>query len=182
MLFILFIQKFCHLPEKPFRKIFRCNILFNLSKDIFTFNQPCEQYFLRHQNSIFFFILPVILYLPGSFNRFCKSCLYRHLSNQFPEIFKSDMIGFRHCFYVVIAFNLFFKLCQPSRRFFHKLRLSFWRIHIILLLQHFQTVHKYISRTCNPFFEFLCSQILNKFIRIFIRFHPYDLSSNPCIS
>ena len=89
------------------------------------------------------------------------------------------MIIFRHCFYVIISFDLFVKLIQPLCCLTHKCSLSLRRIHIVFSLQNFQPEHKSIPCLADALLKCLCSQVLYKFIRIFIRIHTNHPRCNP---
>ena len=154
------------------------NILLDLCKYIFIRCHPCQQNLLWLSCTIF--LIQVLTPCRSrSFHRLCKSGLNCHSSDQFFQIFTADMISPCNCINVVIALYLFIKLCKLSRSFLHKVRSAFRRRHIIIPFQNFKTEHKSIPCLLNPFFKGFCTEIFNKFIWIFIRFHPNDLRRNP---
>ena len=169
-LFVLFKQKLRHLPVQIRCKILRRDIAADLREQFFMVDQPGQQDLLRLHMPVLFWN-GLILRLLRPYRRCCLSTLNRRLYDQLLQFLISDTIRFCNCFNIIISFDLFFKFCKFSGCHPQKFCLAFGGSHIIIFLHHLQTEHKSVSGLCDPLLKCFRSEVLDKFIRILIRFH-----------
>ena len=90
------------------------------------------------------------------------------------------MILVRNCCNVILTLYIFAEFAQLSGNAVIEIRLALWVVQIKLSLQHTNLEHERILRMVDTLLKCLFAQVLNKFIRVFIRSHIDDTPRHSC--
>ena len=92
------------------------------------------------------------------------------------------MILVRNCRNVILTFYIFAEFAQLSGNAVIEIRLALRVIQIKFSLQHTDLEHERILCMVDTLLKCLFAQVLNKFIRVFIRSHINNTSRHSCRS